>query len=154
MTDDIKCPICGSKTTLRTFKKTGSKYHVCVNYPKCKGRVEQDQEWEDDSREEERTVEKRPRVYHDRNSGERRTSGISVAALVCGILGIVIPYVGLVLALLGIVFGGVGISQTGKNPNLGGRGMAITGLVCGIIAIAFWVLMILLVGSIAFWAVS
>lgn len=39
MTDDIKCPICGSKTTLRTFKKTGSKYHVCVNYPHCNGRV-------------------------------------------------------------------------------------------------------------------
>lgn len=39
MTDDIRCPVCGSKTTLRTFKKTGSKFHVCVNYPHCNGRV-------------------------------------------------------------------------------------------------------------------
>jgi len=39
---DIRCPICGSKTTIRTAKKgpdAGSKFHVCVNYPRCKGKV-------------------------------------------------------------------------------------------------------------------
>ena len=42
MPDNIKCPICGSKTTLKTAMKgpnAGRKFHVCINYPKCKGRV-------------------------------------------------------------------------------------------------------------------
>jgi hypothetical protein len=43
-----KCPLCGSKTRLRTSKKDGSKYHVCVNYPECKGKVAFEDEWEDD----------------------------------------------------------------------------------------------------------
>lgn len=54
MTDDIKCSICGSKTTLRTSKKDGSKVHVCVNYPNCKGRVAYDDDWEDDASQSDR----------------------------------------------------------------------------------------------------
>jgi len=49
MTDDIKCPICGSETTLRTSKKDGGKFHVCINFPECKGKVaydgERDKDW-------------------------------------------------------------------------------------------------------------
>ena len=75
----------------------------------------------------------------------KRTSGISIAAMVCGILGI-IPYIGFVLGLLGIIFGAIGINQTGKDPNLGGRGMAIAGLVCGVVFIALWVILIVAVG--------
>jgi hypothetical protein len=57
-------------------------------------------------------------------ASERRTSGLAVASLVLGILGIWI---------LAIIFGGVAINQTGKNPNLSGRGMAIAGLILGIV---------------------
>jgi ssDNA-binding Zn-finger/Zn-ribbon topoisomerase 1 len=42
MTDDIKCPKCGSQTTIRTAKKgadAGEKFHVCNRYPDCKGKV-------------------------------------------------------------------------------------------------------------------
>jgi len=42
MTDDIKCPRCGSKTILRTAKKgsnAGKNFYVCVKYPKCKGKI-------------------------------------------------------------------------------------------------------------------
>ena len=51
---DIKCPKCGSITTIRTRNKDGRKFYVCVRYPKCKGKVEQ--EWDEervvDSQEE------------------------------------------------------------------------------------------------------
>ncbi len=66
---------------------------------------------------------------------------MAVAALVCGILGIVgsfIPYVGFftfVLAILGIVFGVKARNlarQTGE-----GMGVATAGLVLGIIGTAF-----------------
>ena len=56
-----------------------------------------------------------------------RTSGLAIAALVLGILGI---------SLLAIIFGAIAINQTGKDPNLSGRGMAIAGLVLGIVWIA------------------
>jgi hypothetical protein len=42
MTDDIKCPICGSVTIVRTEEKgldAGRKYNECNRYPVCKGRI-------------------------------------------------------------------------------------------------------------------
>jgi len=43
MADDIKCPICGSATILRTAKNgpnIGRFFHVCTKYPECKGKVQ------------------------------------------------------------------------------------------------------------------
>jgi len=76
-----------------------------------------------------------------------RTSGLAITSMICGILGIVIPYLGFILAVLAIVFGAIAIHQTGSQPNLGGRGMAIAGLVLGILAIAMWVIIISLVAA-------
>jgi len=76
-----------------------------------------------------------------------RTSGLAITSMICGILGIIIPYLGFILAILGIVFGAIAIHQTGSQPNLGGRGMAIAGLVLGIIAIALWAIVISLVAA-------
>jgi len=42
MTGDVKCPLCGSATTLRTAKKgssAGEAFYVCDRYPECKGKV-------------------------------------------------------------------------------------------------------------------
>ena len=67
--------------------------------------------------------------------------GMSIAALICGILGIVgsfIPvvcYVTLILSILGIVFGVKGhkiAKATGE-----GKGLATAGLVLGIVGTAF-----------------
>ena len=70
--------------------------------------------------------------------------GMSIAALVCGILGIVgsfipvVTYFTFVLAILGIIFGVKGnkiAKATGE-----GKGMATAGLVLGIIGASFGVL--------------
>lgn len=67
--------------------------------------------------------------------------GMSIAALICGILGIVgsfIPvvcYVTLILSILGIIFGVKGqkiAKATGE-----GKGLATAGLVLGIVGTAF-----------------
>ena len=50
---------------------------------------------------------------------------MSIAALVCGIVGLF--YGGLILGPLAIVFGVIGMKRDG-------RGMAIAGLACGIVA--------------------
>ena len=76
-------------------------------------------------------------------TGER-TSGMAIASLVLGILGI---------SILAIIFGAIAISQTNKDPNLKGRGLAIAGLVLGIlgmIGIVFWSLAAIFWGA-SFW---
>jgi hypothetical protein len=62
-----------------------------------------------------------------------RTSGAAIASLILGILGC-IP---LVTGILAVILGAVGLSAT-KKPNVGGRGLAIAGLVLGLVSIIGW----------------
>ena len=48
MMGDVRCPKCGRKTTIRTAKKDDCQYHVCINSPRCKGRVLVDEDHGDD----------------------------------------------------------------------------------------------------------
>ncbi len=69
------------------------------------------------------------------------SNGLSIAALVCGILGIVggfipvVKYFTLALAVVGIVFGALG-QKKAKETGVG-SGFATAGLVCGIIGASF-----------------
>jgi hypothetical protein len=59
---------------------------------------------------------------------------MAVAGLVLGILAVVFcwfPFLNWILAILGIIFGGLGISKANKGAP--GKGMAIAGLVCGVV---------------------
>ena len=70
------------------------------------------------------------------------TNGLAVAALVVGIVGVVLFWTvwgGVILGILGLVFGAVGLSKANRGgPN---KGMAVAGLILGGVA---------LVGSILF----
>ena len=62
------------------------------------------------------------------------TNGVGVAGFVTGLVGLVlcwIPFLGFLLAGTGVVLSGVGISQGRKTG--ASTGLAIAGLVCGII---------------------
>jgi Domain of unknown function (DUF4190) len=72
-----------------------------------------------------------------------RTSGLAVAALVLGILWIF--WLGSGLA---IIFGHISLAQMKKDPDLGGRGMALAGLILGYIGLATFLFLILLGASI------
>ena len=73
--------------------------------------------------------------------------GLAIAALVCGILGLVggsIPFVHyftLILAILGIVFG----VKARKSAPQDKRGMATAGMILGIVAVALSVISIICV---------
>ena len=62
----------------------------------------------------------------------KKTNGMAITGFVtsffCGVLG--------------IVFSAIGLSQTGKDPNQGGRGLAIAGLIISIVSLVisftFW----------------
>jgi hypothetical protein len=75
------------------------------------------------------------------------TPGLAIGSLVCGILAFFIPFFGFILAILAIIFGvrvrGMIRESEGR---LGGEGMALAGLICGIVAIAtslLWIFVIL-----------
>jgi Domain of unknown function (DUF4190) len=70
--------------------------------------------------------------------------GFAITSMVLGIVSLVIPYGGIVTAILAIIFGTVS-----RRRNEGGRGMAIAGFVCGIVALALWVIVIIIVASVA-----
>lgn len=58
-------------------------------------------------------------------------TGFAVSALVLGIVSLfVIPFIAGPLA---IIFGGIALKRAENNPNKEGRGLAIAGLVCGIV---------------------
>lgn len=72
----------------------------------------------------------------------KQTNGMAIAAMICGILSIVltcfIPYLSWILAIGGIVLAAMS-KKKGKS------GMATAGLVCSIVALAIWVIVIILI---------
>lgn len=72
------------------------------------------------------------------------SNGLATTGGVLGIVGFVagwIPLIGilfgLVIGILAIVFSGIGLSRSGRLPGQAGKGMAITGLVLGILIVIF-----------------
>lgn len=67
--------------------------------------------------------------------------GLSIGAMVCGILGIVfswipfVVYIAFPLAVVGIILAGIAMSRINKGGE-GSKGMAVAGLVCGIVGAA------------------
>ena len=68
--------------------------------------------------------------------------GLAIASMVLGIVGLVtfcIWFITIPCSLLAIILGTVAMRKI-KSHKLKGQGMAIAGLVCGIIAMVVWVL--------------
>lgn len=68
------------------------------------------------------------------------TNPLAVVSLIGGILGLVvawIPWAGLVLGAIGVVFGHIALSQIGRSVTpQSGKGLAISGLITGYVAVA------------------
>src|SRR5712692_4596607 len=70
------------------------------------------------------------------------SNGLATTGGILGIVGFVAGWIplfgilfGIVLGILAIVFGSIRLSRSGKLPGAMGRGMAITGLVLGILIV-------------------
>ena len=80
-------------------------------------------------------------------SPDRRpsTNGPAVAAITTGLIALALSWVpgvnllAFVLAIVALVTGFMGLSRAG-GPDMGGRGMAVTGIVTGVLAIVIGVL--------------
>ena len=58
-------------------------------------------------------------------AGPRKTNGMAVTGFVLSLTYF--------CSVLGIIFSAIGLAQTSKDPNQGGRGLAIAGLVISIV---------------------
>lgn len=75
--------------------------------------------------------------------GKAPSNGLGTAGFVLGLLGLVFfwfPFLGIFLAILGVILSGVGISS-GKKTGAG-TGLAIAGLVLGLVALIPLILII------------
>lgn len=73
-----------------------------------------------------------------------RTSGLAIASMVLGIIWLY--WLG---SILTVIFGHIALSQTSKDPMLGGRGMVVAGVVPGWIGFAMLALALVAVGGAA-----
>ena len=68
--------------------------------------------------------------------------GMSIAAMICGIIGVVFSFIPIVCfvafacAIAGIVLAAIAMKRIGAGAQ-GSKGMAVAGLVCGIVGCAF-----------------
>ena len=82
---------------------------------------------------------------------QRKTEQLAILSLIFSILGLCGFCCGLFLvaAIGGIVCGHLALSRIKANPELEGHGLAMAGLVIGYVAIASWLVWILLFGGLA-----
>ena len=74
----------------------------------------------------------------------RPTSGLAITSLICGIAGVVLVWaiIPVLASIAAVITGHMALGQTRRDPAVGGRGMAITGLILcyAMIAIAAFTL--------------
>lgn len=68
----------------------------------------------------------------------RPMSGLAITALVCGIAGIVLFWaiIPVLASITAVITGHMALGQTKRDPTVGGRGMAIAGLILGYLVVA------------------
>lgn len=87
--------------------------------------------------------------YNYPQSVPQPANGVAVGGMVTGIVGLVfawVPVLGFILGGIAVILSGVGIHNANTN-NASGRGMAVAGLVCGILAVVFGIFWIAVIGA-------
>ncbi|MCI1020498.1 DUF4190 domain-containing protein [Microbacterium sp. C5A9] len=74
----------------------------------------------------------------------RPTSGLALTSLICGIAGVVLfwLFLPMLASIVAVITGHMALRQIKADPSLGGRGMAIAGVIMGYVMVAFLVLSI------------
>lgn len=87
-----------------------------------------------------------PAYYQQQSS----TNGMAIAALVCGVLSLIIVWflgwLGIILAICSIVFAALGMKKAKMTGS--GNGLAVGGLVCGIISLVVCIIAVIIAACI------
>jgi hypothetical protein len=70
-----------------------------------------------------------------------KTNTKSIVSLVLGILSIIIPYLGFLIGIVAIVFASLSFKEIRMRMEQG-KGLAVAGLVCGIIGTALYAIIV------------
>lgn len=87
-----------------------------------------------------------PRTADPLPGAPRRSNGVAIAALVCGIVALLLSWLpginllAMLLGLIALICGFVGLGKAKDPTVVGGRGMAIAGIVTGLLALVVSVL--------------
>jgi hypothetical protein len=75
-------------------------------------------------------------------SSVKKTSGLAIVALICGILSVIGGAIVILPFLLAIIFGHSALARCSRDPEVGGKGLAIAGLAMGYTSILLFGLMV------------
>ena len=81
-------------------------------------------------------------------TGEKKTSGKAITSFILSLVGLFVG--GLVCDVLGIIFSAMAFGDMKKNPQLGGKGFAIAGLVISIVSLAVILLATIILVAVIF----
>jgi hypothetical protein len=92
-------------------------------------------------------LKKAVRSYAYAMSGQQAkpAMGFAIASIVCGIAGLFI--FGYILGILAIIFGGIALRRIRNNPGTPGRGLAVAGMVLGLIDVILLAILMLAIGA-------
>ena len=61
----------------------------------------------------------------------QKTNGMAIAGFVLALICCTAP--------LGVIFSAIGLNQIGKDSSQGGKGLALAGLIIGIVGLIWWI---------------
>lgn len=64
------------------------------------------------------------------------SDGFAITSMVLGIIAVISCYFGAIPGIVAVIFGHLSLGKMKRNPQLGGKGMAIAGLATGYVGIA------------------
>lgn len=73
-----------------------------------------------------------------------KTNGKAIAALVLGICAILLPYIGFIIGIVAIIIAAISLKEIARKQEQG-KGLAIAGLVCGIIGTSIYTILLLII---------
>jgi len=78
------------------------------------------------------------------NADEPKTNGMALTGFICSLVGLFL--FGFILGVLAIIFSAIGLGKIKKDPTKWkGKGMAIAGLIIGIVDIVAWLIILALI---------
>src|SRR5664279_4359975 len=110
------------------------------------------QYWQDPTPQHQQYPPQQYQQYQQYQQPVATSNGMGITGFVTGLLGLVffwVPFFGIVLGILGIVFSGAGFQSFRKRGQT--NGLAIAGLVLGIITVAIYVIFAIAIAS---WGVT
>jgi hypothetical protein len=90
-------------------------------------------EYKKEIKEELKYIRKESRELNKAENSGVKATGFAITSFILGVIGLFV--FGIPLGILAVVFGGIALSRYKKNPNEKLKGLAIAGLIIGIIAI-------------------